>query len=204
VHHNAEFCRRLNRPDGPVGNDWLNTTGNVGGDLVIRNGTLSTPGADGEAGVYRAVDLSGPLTVSATFTQGNGFGGLLNRYVAAFLFGSTGAIGSGYGIVFGRGDQNYSDSSVDLVLDGVELAIVPSSFQYGASISVTVTLSPNGSVSGSIAGSGSTFDFTFPPRAVSLAGTNLAIVEQFPDPRSGVITNPTVDNLTITYSCGGP
>jgi hypothetical protein len=194
----------FDRPDGVVGNGWANTTGNVNGNLVIVNGALSTSSTDGQAGVYRLISLSGPVTVSATLTQENGFGGLLKRYGVGVRFGSDGSLVSGYGINFHRGDETFADSNVSLILNGATLASLPSSFQFGASITTTITFNPDGTITGSVFGDGSTFNFTFGPRAVTLPGSNFAILEGFPDSRSAVITNPTVDNVTIAYGCNPP
>jgi murein DD-endopeptidase MepM/ murein hydrolase activator NlpD len=199
----SSFTDDFNRPDGPVGNGWTNTIGDVNGDLLIHNGVVTTPGPAGRAGIYRPVDLSLPVTVSARLTDLNGFGGLLDRYDQDVLFGSNGTLSNGYGISLHRGDQNYSDSSVNLTLNGTALASAPSSFQFGSAITVTVTLAPDGSITGSVTGDGNTFDFSFGPRAGVLSGSNLAIDTAFPDNRSTtVFTNPTIDNVSIAYSCG--
>ncbi|MCE5311425.1 MAG: hypothetical protein LLG20_27630 [Acidobacteriales bacterium] len=177
----------------------------MNGNLVIRNGALSTPGPDGGAGIYRPINLSGPVTVSATLTPGNGYGGLLNRYGTGVLFGSNGDLSSGYGVWLYRADQNYSNSQVILLLNGTELASVPSSFQFGASVTAMVTFSPDGSLKGSVSGSGSIFNFSFGPRTMVLPASNIMISLGFPDGRSSVITHPTVDNLIVSYSCNpGP
>ena len=191
------FTDDFNRPDGPVGKGWLNTAGNINGNLVIRNGALSTPGPDGSAGVYRPINLSGPVTVSATMTHGNGYGGLLNRYGHNFELINDSGIPTGYGVEIGRSDQNYADSRV--VVNGT---LLYSSFQFGTSITTTFTISPDGSITGSVSGSGNTFNFSAGPISGMLPGSNLAIGLGFPDARSSVITNPTVDDLTIAHSCG--
>ena len=196
------FIEDFDRPDGSVGNGWSNTTGNVNGDLLIRDGRLSTPRPDGHAGIHRPINLSGPVTVSATLTHMNGFGGLLNRYGTSFRFGTTGALAEGYTVTFSRGDQNFP-SIVGLGLNGVGLIEVNSSFQFGASISASVIVNPDGSVTGSVAGDGNSFNFSFPPRPLVLPGSNLSVVLGFPDSRSGVITHATVDDLTITEKGSG-
>lgn len=192
----TNFFDSFSRPDGPVGNGWSNLPSNVNGNLVVRNAALSTPGAgDGSAGVFRPIDLSSPVTISATLTHGNGFGGLLNRYTTSFSFNNNAGASTGYGVAFFRGDQNFSSF---VVVNGVQLA---ASFQFGAAITTTFTINPNGSITGSVSGGGSTFSFNGGPIAGVSPGSNLSISMGFPDGRSSVITNPTVDNLTVAYSC---
>jgi hypothetical protein len=193
------FTDDFNRPDGPAGNGWSTAAGDAGGDLVIRSNALSAPGPDGRAGIYRPIQFTGPVTASATVTQGNGFGGLLNHYDFGFLFGSRDTLLSGYGVTFYRADENYSDSHVSLVLNGTEVASQASSFQYGSSLAVSITYDPAGSVTGTVSGGGSSFRFSFPAQKVALFGSNFAIYEGFSDGRSTTITNQTIDNLTIAY-----
>lgn len=199
------FFDDFNRPNGVVGNGWINTTGNVGGNLVIQSGALSTPGPDGVAGIYRPIDFSAPVTVSGTITQQNGFGGLLRRYDTSLLFGGNGSRSSGYGVEFGRSDQNYANSTVNLVLNGAYLATISSTFQFGASITPSITFNPsNGTIAGTVTGSGSAFNFNFGPRSVALPGLDFSINQGFPDGRSNAITNPTLDNLSLSYGSALP
>jgi len=197
------FADTFNRPDGPVGNGWQNTTGNIGGDLEIRDGVLTTPTADGSAGIFRSIEPGKSVSISANVTELNGFGERLRRHDVAFLVGSNGALNSGYGIRIQRGDQDYSDSRVHLELDGNPLAFTMSSFQFGAKLAVSVLVNPDGSVSGTIKGDGNTFAFDFEARPVSLPGINFAIYQGFPDGRSATITHPTINDLSVTYGCGG-
>lgn len=187
----------FSRPDGPVGNGWVNMPSNGQGDLVIRSGSLSTPGPNGSGGVYRPVDLSSPITMSATFSYLNGFGGALYRYDTAFLFGSNGSTDSGYGVVFARGDQNYSDSTVYLVHDGAILDLRRSTFQFADMLTTSLTWQPDGSITGTVSGAANAFAFSFAPRPTVLAGQNFAVRLGFPDGRSGVIVNPTVDDVRL-------
>ena len=104
---------------------------------------------------------------------------------------------------FTRGDQNYSDSSVTRGVDGVGGDTLRSSFQFGASVEVSATIFPNGSISGTVSGDGSVFPFTFPPWDYSIDGTNFEIDLWGPDGRCGSLTYPTVDDLQLEY-CSGP
>lgn len=193
------FTDDFNRLDGPVGNGWTNTTGNTDGDLVISNGALA--GTPGRAAIYRPVDLSSLVTASATITQENGFGGS-GRYVG-FLFGNNGSVLSGYGVFFGRDPQNTGELLVELILNGTQLlassAATPDSFQFGPSITVSVTFAPDGSITGSVIGNGVvfTFDLGVVSRA-SLPGSNIAVYTQGAADGG---SNPVVDNVTISHFC---
>ncbi|GFO80534.1 MAG: hypothetical protein A49_01610 [Methyloceanibacter sp.] len=201
------FTDFFNRPDGAVVNGWTNIPSGAGHNLLVDNEKLTTPAPQGDdrAGIYRPINLTFPVSAWATFTHMNGFGGLLNRYDAGFLFGNDGTIVGGYGVFLGRGDQNYADSSVALVLNGVTLESQASSFQYGALINLFATLEVDGSMSGSVYGPEDSFDFSFGPRSVNVPGNNLALIQGFPDERSSVITNPTVDELNVEHACNtGP
>ena len=139
--------------------------------------------------------------MSATFTQENGWGRLLRHHDAELRFGSDGSLESGYGWNFYLADQNYADSRVTLKLNGATLDSFASSFQFRSSITVAVTLATDGGMAGSVSGSGSTFNFTAPPRAITFLAANVAIVLGFPDSRSGVITNGKLENVMISSAC---
>lgn len=196
------FTDNFNRPDGLVANGWTNTTGNTNGDLVIRAGALAGP--PGRAAIYRPVDLYKTITVSATLNQENGFGGS-GRY-GGFLFGNNGSVLSGYGVFFGRYPQNTGNLTVQLILNGTQglaNAIAPAaSFQFGPSIIPTVTFSPDGSITGTVAGNGTTFSFNLDKvNRGTLPGANVAIYSQG---ESDGASNPAIDNVSITYGCPTP
>src|SRR5579871_5950617 len=198
------FSDSFSRPNGPIGNGWSNTTGNSGGNLTIVNGAVSTPGPGGRAGIYRPIDLSKPVIFTATLTQEDGAIGLLGRFDADVFFGSNGSLGSGYGLNLYRADQTYADSTVSLVFNGATLGSIASSFQFGPSLTVNLTLFPDKSMTGSVSGQGNVFNFTAPPATLQLSGSNLAIDLGFPDKNSSVITNETVDNVTVGTGCAFP
>lgn len=198
------FTDDFNRPDGPVGNGWVNATDNTAGALTIMNGRL-TNRVLARAGIYRPFDTTHGVTISATYTQENAEAGALNRYGGhAINIGSAGApFYSGYGIYISRSDSRYNNSDVELQLNGAVLGAIPSTFQYGASIKVLVTFETNGRVSGIVSGDGNTFTFDFGPRAVNLealSGRNVLIELEPPDNRTAVFTYPTVDDLAIYTS----
>jgi hypothetical protein len=199
------FTDNFDRQNGVVGNDWTNMTDNVGGALVISANKLTAPGPNGRAGIYRRIGLTMPVAASATITQENGFYGyLLNRYTTGFLFGSSTNSTSGYGVYFSRGDSNYTDSAIVLMLNGAQAGIVslPANLQFGASLNVTATYNPtDGSVSGTVLVGATSFPYSFPPlaaaRATVLPGTNFGIDQGFPGANSPPLTLPTIDNFSL-------
>src|SRR3712207_1204923 len=98
----------FNRADGLPGNGWSETGSRA---LVIRDGALTVDDAVGVTGIFRPIDLSGPISVSADITE-MGTTNFVRRYQTSFLFGNAGDETSGYGVFVARGDQNYSDSRV--------------------------------------------------------------------------------------------
>lgn len=191
------FTDDFSRPDGVVGNGWSATADNQGGDLLLGGGKLTTPSVSGLAGIYRPVTYSGTSTVSAKVTDHNGFGGIQNRFGTTFVFGADGDISNGYAVTFRRGDDNYSDSAVSLSFNGTTLATAASTFQFDSEIIPIVTLSPDGSVTGSVQGGGNVFNFSFAPQGITPTGSGFAIVQAFPDPRTSVFTLPTVDDVAF-------
>ena len=69
----ASFADDFNRPDGPVGNGWSDTSGNLAGNLQIISGELSSTqdlsGPIGGAGMFRPFAFTGPLRVMATIKE---------------------------------------------------------------------------------------------------------------------------------------
>ena len=190
------FFDTFNRPDGVVGNGWTDAPDNTPSNLIIQSGALTTPGSV-TASVYRGIDQSGAVTVSADLGQQNGFGGLLRRYTTTLSFGNSGTANTGYGLVFYRGDQNYADSAVILTYNGQTIAALSSSFQYGAAIHTTFTVMPNGDVNGIVTGDGNSFAFDFGVQSLHSLGPDFAIRLNGGDARSPSLTNSTVQNLSI-------
>jgi hypothetical protein len=201
----AVFQDDFNRPDGPVGNGWLDSASNAGGDLVLSGGAVAAPNPSGHAAIYRAADLSGDTTATATITDMNGFAGLRDRFAAAFVFGGD-TFDHGLAVGFFRGDQNYADSSVRLFLDGAELGVRYSDFQFSQAIRPKVTLEQNGVVQGVIdGGGGAAFHFAFaaaPGGAPSLG--RFALYTDFEDDRASTFTPSTFDDLTLTSDPATP
>ena len=197
------FSDDFNRPDSSdVGNGWFNTSGNSGGNLAIKNGAVTCTAFAGGEGIYRPWPFTGPATVSAAVTDMNGFYSLL-RFDNFFTILNDGTLFGGYGIEIARGDQNYSDSRVNLTDHGTVIATAYSTFQYGPQINVSVTFTPDGSVLGSISDASDVFNFSFGPRTIQSTGNNFSWGTTGPDDRDSSYTFSTLDNvtLTVTPSC---
>jgi hypothetical protein len=192
------FSDDFNRPDSStVGNGWANTTGNVNGNLAISNNELTCSVPDGNAGIYRPFSFAAPVTVTALVKEMNGFGGLLRRYDSTVRILSDGVYGNGYGVQFGRGDQNFSDSSVSVFDGPTKIATLLSSFQYGPAINVSVTFFADGSVTGTVSQATDTFDFSFGTHTIQSSGGNFSYETSFPDSRSSSLVFPRMDDLSI-------
>jgi hypothetical protein len=189
----------FDRADGSVGNGWLDVTDNAI-DLLLDNGAIGVAGLNAAAGIYRPIDLSSTDTVSFVITQHSGFGGLASRFSYALDLASDGSSDIGYGVAINRGDQNYQDSRVQLILDGVLVGTIFSPFQFQAALDVTVTVLPDGTVLGEITEGGNTFLFDFGPLAVTLANHNLALFLESPDDRSTTFIYPSLDDLALSRS----
>lgn len=203
------FQDKFNRPDGNVGNGWSPSVDNIGGaTLVIDNHAVTTTGFnDNFAGIYRPFDIdieeAAKIKAKMDITELSGFGGLLRRYDTRILFGSDGSVANGYGVQVTRGDQNFSDSRVTLVLNGTAVDSEFSNFQFGAEIHVSVTYHSDGRVTGKVTGDGNTFHFGFDPMEVEFGGNNFELVTGGPDARDeGPHTFPTIDNVVLIQQPG--
>lgn len=198
----ATFSDDFNRKDGPASNGWSNSPGQSY-DLVIRGNVLTVPTdvSYSDAGIFRNVGPIRRATISSTVGHQSGCCGTYDAFATWFLFKSSGARDSGYGIIVQRSDNNYSNSSVHLVLDGVGIDLKSSSFQYHSEVDVTVTMRPDGSLKGAVSDSTNVFNFEFPARDLSsLTENNVTIVQSGPDNRNTTFVYPTIDNLTLTYT----
>ena len=187
----------FNRIDGAVGNGWTNTTGNINGSLVIRNGELTASNPDGGAGIYRPIDLSAPLKVSATIKDTNGADGRL-RYDTGFSFKNDGSYRSGYGLYFSRSDLAYNNSTVYVSDNAGTLNSFTVPFQFGAEIATTFTWKPDNSISGTVTSDGNTASFSFLAHGFSGTGSNFAISSGFGDGSVSPRIDPRIDDLTIS------
>ncbi len=198
------FVDDFNRPDSSrVGNGWLDTLGNTGGNLVIHSNEVSAPAPNGTSGIYRPFSFATPVTISATLKEENGYGGLLRRYTSNLSIANDGTLLHGYGLNFSRGDQNYP-SAIYLFDGSTTVGSVTPSFQFGPAINTSFTILPDGSVVGSVSEGTDVFNFSFGPHAILSTGSNFSYATGFADPRSGTITNPRLDDLKLVSATVAP
>lgn len=194
------FLDHFNRPNGTVGRDWSPASDDSGGNLVVRNSSLTTSNPGCVAGITRPLRLQGSdvATISADITQENGNTTLRNRYSNGFYFHSTGSISSGYGISFGRSDST-TNSTVVLRANGAPTTIQVANFNYGKSIHVSFSLFPNGAITGFVTDNNNhLYGFQFPAHSLtSFTGNNVIVVQECPDVSGSPIIYPTIDNLQI-------
>jgi murein DD-endopeptidase MepM/ murein hydrolase activator NlpD len=199
-----DFFDDFNRADGSVDNGWLLAPDDVDGSIEIVDNALSTVGTGKEGGgivgVYRPVDLTQSLTVSADLTPTSGFGGLQLRWTTAFLFGGDGNVNNGYGIYIYRGDENYNNSAILLYHNGQVVEQLASTFQFGSNLHLVMTLATDGSITGSVSSDTETFSFEFAGFTPIYSGTNLLIQHEL---ASYVATQATVDDLLIDVGSDG-
>src|SRR5205823_14292245 len=120
----------------------------------------------------------------------------LRRSLARFRVRDNGTLNQGYGVLIVRADQNFN-SQVILVDGDTQLDSLPSSFQYGPELHVSVTFNFDGSVTGIVsepAPSTNTFSFSFAPRTIQSTGDNFSI-ETDCNP-SGTV-HPRIDDVSI-------
>ncbi len=199
------FQDNFNRPDSAtVGNGWLDSPNNVGGNLSIRSGQLTPAGIGGFEGIYRPFTFATPVSVTATLAESSGFGGLPRQYSAEFAILSDGTLGTGYRLGFSRSDINFNDSLIQL-LDGAALiARFRPSIQFGALLDLHFTFGVDGSVVGTVGQNGQSESFSFPAHAIQSTGANFLIALAGPDGRA--TSNPIfhrLDNLTISATPSG-
>lgn len=199
------FFDDFNRPDGIVGNGWIDAADNVNGDLLIQNGRLTT-GVDRLASVYRSLDYSNPVRLQVTETPTNGFGGIPNAFGPSYSFFNPGVnvypatfFGPGVTITFQRSDGNFANSRILLVVEGTEIETVYSSFQFDTSIDIDMMVFPDGHIVGLVSGANGSFSFAFGPQSLSNPGSYFGVFVNPPSNSTSNFTFATVDNLTLTY-----
>lgn len=191
------FFDDFNRPDSSaVGNGWTPLAGGSTTGLGIRSNHVSPVIPNGKGGIYRPFDFSVPVTVSATISEQNGFGGVPRRYDQTISIRNDGIIDHGYGIAFLRGDVNYN-STIRLFDGASYFQDITPSFQFGPEINTSIKFSPDGSVSGRVWQGNENFTFTFPARAIQSTGGNFAYATGYPDGRSSSFIFPRLDDLRL-------
>ena len=198
------FLDDFNRPDSmTVGNGWLDSPSNVGGNLSIQAGQLTTIG--NSAGIYRPFPFDRPVTVAATIAETSGYGGLPRAYRALVGIRSDGTPSSGYRLEFSRSDINYNNSVIRLLDGDTEVAQIAPNIQFGASIDLSITLGTNGCIIGTVTQNGQSERFSFPPHAIQSMGDNALVALGGPDNRG--TTSPIyhrLDNFRLDYDTGEP
>ena len=181
----ATFTDNFNRPDSStVGNGWSDVTTvvsgggfqlsgtAVGGTVSILNNQATYIGSSGVAGIYRPFVFTLPVSVTATFYEMNGFGGLTHRFDDAIAILSNGTIGNGYGLHFGRSDENYFVSDIQLFDGTTVLGTAFSSFQFTSAVTVQATFNADGSITGSVAEGAQSSNFSFGTHSIASNGSN--------------------------------
>lgn len=200
----STFSDDFSRPDSPaVGNGWSDASGNpIGKSLVVAGNRLSAVAESGFCGIHRTFPLTQQIELKAVFTDKNGYGCL--RLAHGVSFGikyDDGAPNSGYRVTFSRSDQNYNNSRIALQDNGVEVASVTPSFQFGYAVTIEyLRFDPDGSVFGRISGDGATFDFSFGARVISSSGSAVCVHIGSADNRCGSQTQATVDSFQVFHT----
>lgn len=193
------FSDNFNRPNSPtVGNGWLNATDNPPGtQLGINNNRLSAIPGTGDAWVYRPFPATNQIALTAVITDQNGFGCIPFRHTSSISIRNDGTINSGYQVGFSRGDQNYG-STINLFDNGVLVGSTNALIQFGHSLTVNyVVFNSDGSIQGRVTADGSSFDFSFPARAINSQGANILIRLGGGDSRCENPVPQTLDDFQI-------
>jgi hypothetical protein len=190
------FADDFNRPDSiTIGNGW--STFSTGSDqLEISNHAAAFLHPDAFVTLYRPADFTAPLTLTATFREVSGFGGVGLRYGVAMGILDTGP-GDGYRLSFNRGDANFSDSSIALYDGATFVASFTPTFQFGSAITASATFFLDGSVLGTISSDGNSYNFSSGAYAVQSAGANVVFGSGGPDSRAGTYIFGTIDDVSI-------
>jgi hypothetical protein len=175
----------FNRPDGPAGNGWVDSTGNVAAAPTIVGGRLKGAATNGSASISRPISASFPISVTATV--GSGFGNSPGRYGTAFDFTNSAVNQSQYaGLFIGRSDFGSNNSSV--VYAG---QVLDSPFQYdGSDLAVAFTINLDGSLSGTVTQGTNVFPFSYGSRPISASPAYFQLGFD--------VNQGSVDDLTLT------
>lgn len=192
------FFDDFNRPDGQPGSGWQVVSDVPGGGFSIANGHVTILQPDSTSAISRTIDYSTITSIRADITDVSGYGGIGNRFSTEFNLHSDGTQSSGLSVVFTRGDNNYSDSAISLRYQGDTLASIKSPFEFDGQITPTVTLLADGSIAGSVRGSGQSFSFGFAAPGILPLGESLGFTQGGPDGRSSSFIYSTIDNVTIS------
>ena len=190
----------FNRPDSDVvGNGW-SQTGDV--QLVIRNNELTSTVTPGFGAIYRPVDLGGPLEVSATVKEKTGFAGLPRQYGAIVGIRNDGTAGGGYRLSFQRSDINFDNTTIVLLDGSTQVASIFPEVQFDEEIHFTALFNVDGSIHGTVATGGASFNFDFPAYDIQSAGANFIYGHEAPDTRQPSPVFHRMDNIRLSIPGG--
>lgn len=191
------FFDDFNRPDGPVGNGWIDRAGNAA-PSEIENGMLLLPNVGGELGVMRPL----PATWSAVRIQATVEGHVnantnrdnrFDQQVTVF----ADHLDNGYGLGIHRSDQGVANSSIG-VIGGTGTPQVLTPFQFSGKLFLDVTISSDGAITGHASNGVTVFPFGFSadPAISSYSGSNF--LWSSGTSASGDITDgPRLDDIGI-------
>jgi hypothetical protein len=204
------FQDDFNRIDGNISNGWSTINSGSGTDLSIFNNQLTNASDPGNnASIYRAIGFNNDINVTASIAGTHAStGSSSDRFTHNFSILSDGTdVNRGYSLSFTRTSQNYNNSTVRLIDNGVVVGTLSSSFQYTDSLDLDFTYFLDGSVVGTVSDdSSNSFNFNFGPRAITSNGSNFQISMGHRDSRSpeNPAIFPTVDNLVISSAVPEP
>lgn len=200
VHAGVIFEDDFNRPDGPVGNGWIDSPDNEGGNLGIINEQLSVPQHNTDAGIHRPLPFSDPVRIQATIWETDGFDLVGSRFESVFVVANDGTLPArdGYGISVLRTEADTDNSQVLLFDNGRVEPRVPifSPWQFDSVLDVDFWIFPDGRMEGSITEGNNVFDFAFGPREIQSNGANFGFYHGWN--AGGSVMPPRMDNLIIT------
>lgn len=188
----------FDRADGPVGNGWQNTLGNVGGDLSIIGNRLSSLGESGGAAVYQNMAFTNDVHIQATITDMVANNDRVYRYFSRFSVLASDTFNSGYGIGFARSRDGINNSSVQLYDGSNFLDLKYSTFQFTGPLDVDFYIRTNGAIDGSVSDSLNVYNFSYNARTIISAGNNFQYLQTTQDPRASFQQNATLDNLVVS------
>jgi hypothetical protein len=158
------FTDDFERPNGPVGNGWIDSGDNTS-DLMIYGGRVSS--AFTEAGMHRPISMGSSLRIRADLTLS------MPLNAVSFTVRNSGgwAVQDGYGVLL------YQDFYASMnILAVVDDGVVVDQVFFGAQIgTLDFTIHATGEIVGAFEPfSGGSSPFSFGPHAIAASGNNLA------------------------------
>ena len=195
------FTDDFNRSDSSiVGNGWLNSPGNVGGNMLITGNKVGVPTNSGAGTLYRPFNsTSFPIHVQTKLYQGHGFAGVTSRFNHFIQIRNDGGYLRGYGLNVVRSDINSSNSQVIRVDTSgasggaAQVDFQNSTFQFSANLDLDATYYADGSIIGTLKDAVNTFAFTFPAHAIVASGSYFALSSEY----TGDTLNTRFDDVIL-------